>query len=294
MRPFLPSIILTVCSSFAHAQTIYIKPGAGFAFPFANSPIGENTSQTYLRETDPETGYYVPAIIQSSSEVNGSFNSGITSSLTLGYTFPSNIGVEVSIGYVHGRKYETTSQNTDMLDDVVLFHSRSTTTTHAGSSYVSPAFTLTVNDGRKLRPYLLAGVVLATSTIDIKTESTSDYSGDPENVSREEKYSGGLAFGLRGGLGLELRLKPKLALFAEGGLTSMAYHPKAREITKYQQDDEDILATMNMNVRKTHYVRSSHTDSRLNTNASDRPGQALRVSFNMSNLSAQAGIKFYL
>lgn len=294
MKLLLSSLIVTACCSLTRAQSFYMKFGGGYAFPSAATPIGENSSQTYLRETDPETGYYVPAIIQTSDEVNGSFNSGITSALTIGYTFPSNIGLEVSLGYVHGRKYEATSENYDMLDDAILNYSRSTTSHYSRSSYVSPAFTLSLADEKKLRPYLQAGVVIATSKIYSATEGTSNYDGDPENVNREEEYSDGLSFGLRGGVGLELRLRSKLALFAEGGLTSMAYYPKEKTITKYQRGNEDVLATMKTMMRRTHYVKQIHIDSRSNENASDRPGEALRISFNMNNLSAQAGLKFYL
>lgn len=294
MKLLLPSLILTACCSLAHAQSFYIKFGGGYAFPSATTPIGENSSQTYLKETDPETGYYIPAIIRTKDEVNGSFNSGITSALTLGYIFPSNMGLEVSFGYVHGRKYEATSENYDMLDDAILNYSRLTTTHYSRSSYVSPAFTLTVGDERKLRPYLLAGIVIATSKINSGTESTSNYDGDAENINREEEYSDGLSFGLRGGVALEVRLSSKLAFFAEGGLTSMAYYPKEKTITKYQSGNEDVLATMKMIMRRTHYVKKSQIDSRSNENASDRPGEALRVSFNMNNISAQAGLKFYL
>ncbi len=294
MRLLLSSIILIVCCSSAHAQSFYIKFGAGMAFPSAATPMGENSSQTYLKETDPETGFYVPAIILTKDEVTGSFNSGITSALTFGYTFPSNMGLEVSVGYVHGRKYKSTSENFDKLDDLIVNSSRSTIINYSRSAYVSPVFTLTAGDHRKLRPYLLAGIVIATSKIYSGMDGTSNYDGDPGNVTRKEEYSGGLSFGLRGGAGIELRLQPNLALFAEGGFTSMTYYPKEKTITQYQSGNEDILATMNVNVRKTHYVKQYHTDSRSNENASDRPGKALRVSFNMNNISAQAGLKFYL
>lgn len=264
------------------------------AFPSAATSMGENSSQTYLKETDPETGFYVPAIILTKDEVTGSFNSGITSALTFGYTFPSNMGLEVSVGYVHGRKYKSTSENFDKLDDLIVNSSRSTTISYSRSAYVSPVFTLTAGDDRKLRPYLLAGIVIATSKIYSGMDGTSNYDGDPGNVTRKEEYSGGLSFGLRGGAGIELRLQPNLALFAEGGFTSMTYYPKEKTITQYQSGNEDILATMNVNVRKTHYVKQYHTDSRSNENASDRPGKALRIYFNMNNISAQAGLKFYL
>ncbi len=294
MRLLLPSVILLVCCSLAHAQSFYIKFGAGMAFPSAATPMGENTSQTYLKETDPETGFYVPAIILRNDEVSGSFNSGITSALSFGYTFSSNMGLEISIGYVHGRKYKSTSENFDKLDDALLNYSRSTTTQYSRSAYISPAFTIIVSDEKKLRPYLLAGIVMATSKIYSSLEGTSNYDGDPGNVTRSEEYSGGLTFGLRGGAGIELRIRPKLALYAEGGLTSMAYYPKERIITRYQSGNENVLATMKMNVRKTQYVKQYHSDSRSNENPSDRPGEALRVSFNMNSLLAQAGLKFYL
>lgn len=293
MKSLIVTLILTGLSCLVHAQSFYLKFGGGYSFPLASYPIGSNSTYTYLRETDPETGFYIPASITTHIEVTGSYNSGMASTVAFGYTFSSNMSLEINMGYVHGRKYTVTSDNMDVLDDVVEKASKNSTEYHSRNAYIAPSFVLTT-DERTLRPYVSAGVVLAIVTVNEKNDRRSDYNFDSGTSSREEKYSGGLSVGLRGAAGVDLKLNQKLSLFSEVAFIGMSYYPRERETLKYEVNGENMLISMNEYSRKTKFVKSVHSDTRSNENPGDRPSEDIRFSFGMSSVTASAGLKLFL
>lgn len=293
MKCLTVTLILTGFSCLAHAQSFYLKFGGGYSFPSASTLIGSSSNGIYLKETDPENGFYLPAYIRSGDAVTGSYNSGVTASATFGYQTSSNMGFEVNLGYVFGKKYKAYTEHTDMIDEAVINTSKSVITTYSRNAYVAPAFVLTAGE-RNLRPYLSAGVVLAMAQVEVRSNSRSDYDGDNGTSGRTEKYSGGLSFGLRGGAGLELKLNEKLGLFSELSLISMSYYPRERETTRYEEDGENLLATMNEYTRKTKYTKSTQSDTRSDADPASQPSKALRFSFAMSSITAQAGLRMSL
>lgn len=278
--------------SLAQAQS-YLKIGGGYAFPLASNPLGKNHLDVYLRETNPETGYYEPSVQLTEEELRGSYSTGMVSSVTFGHVFSSKIGVEISVGYVFGKSYETTSVSEERIDDELRYSGKTTQSWRGENAFIAPALLLTAGEGW-VKPYLTAGPVFAFASIDEKYRHHSEFDVNPVPTVRDEKYSGGISLGLRGAGGLDFQLAEKVHLFSEVAFTGMSYYPKEKETVKYEMDGEDILSTWSIHQRKTEYVRKIETDTRSEKTPSDQPEKALRQSFGMSALMVTAGLKFAL
>lgn len=293
MKRFILLLSATTLCSVAQAQSFYLKFGSGYSFPLAADPLGKNHSDVYLRETNPETGYYDPSVQIAEEEVSGSHNAGVTSAITVGYVFPSNIGLEVSMGYVFGRTYTVTSTSKEFLDEEIRYAGETTRSWKAANAFIAPSLSLTAGEGM-LKPYLTAGPVFAFASIDEKYRHQSDFDPDPVPTVRNEKYSGGVSLGLRGTAGLDLRLSETWHLFSELAFIGMSYYPKEKETVKYELDGEDILSTWTVSARKVKYVKRINSDTRSENAPSDQPAKALRENFGMSSVSAMMGLKIFL
>src|SRR5690606_22662455 len=103
-----------------------------------------------------------------------------------------------------------------------------------------------------------------------------------------ETYSGRVAIGARGGEGVEFKVGRAFYLFSEFLFTSMSYYPGKKETTKYILDGEDQLNSLPRNERFLHFVKER---KRSSTNAQSSSREELQVHFNMSSVTALAGIK---
>lgn len=290
--------ILVLLGSYASIQaqnSFYIKLGGGYAFPSASYIIGTNNSSIYLRETDPETGFYNPAFIDKYEAVKGSYATGATASGTIGYMFSENMGVEINASYLHGKEYTTSKTSQDIIDDEIIRGSKGRTTSEAMIMLASPSFILTTGENT-LKPYLSAGVVFGFIKVNSTYRYYSTYDVGNQSEERDEKYTGGLSLGLRGALGLDIKLSQRFHVFSEVAFTSLSFYPEEKEITKYIINGEDKLPTLTETGIRTVYVKGYTRDTRDamedNYDPSDKPAKATRFSFGMSNIMASAGLKF--
>ena len=293
MKSFIASLVMAASCLLAHGQSFYLKLGGGYSFPLAPSVLGKNELVIYQRETNPETGFYEPSHQITEEEVTGSFNSGVVTTAAFGYVFSSKMGLELSMGYMFGEKYEAVSENKEMLDGEVTHEGKLSWSWHAANAFVAPAFMLTAGEGI-LRPYLAAGPVFAFARIDEKFRNHSDFDVNPVPTVRYEKYSGGVSVGLRGTAGLDIQLSEALCLFSEIAFLGMSYYPQEKETVRYEVDGEDMLSTLSVSGRKVKFVKKTEVDTRSSSSSSDKPLEALRVNFGMSSLSAMTGVKIML
>lgn len=292
----LTMVFFTISFNLLAQSSFYVKIGGGYSFPLSSQNIGVNTKSIYWRDVNPETGAYVPAIINEYKEVKGSYGAGINASATIGYNFTENIGAEISTTYVDGKEYETSAIGQDIINDEGITITNSSLSTHTSAARViliSPSLRLTASDGF-LRPYLTAGPVLGFATLETEYDATSDYE-DENKETRHERYTGSVSIGMRGALGLDIRLNDALALFSEVAFNSIRYSPKEKEITKYEVNDENKLPDMTERERRTVYDKNFTTDTREDDyNDADKPAKASPVSFAMSNLMVNVGLKLVL
>jgi hypothetical protein len=282
--------------NLAAQSSFYVKIGGGYSFPLSSQNIGMNTKNIYWRDVDPETGAYIPAIINEYKEVKGSYSAGINASATVGYNITENIGAEISTTYINGKEYKTSAIGQDIINDEGITVTNSSSRIHKSAAsviLVSPSLRLTAPDGF-LRPYLTAGPVLGFATLETEYDARSDYEDENSEI-RHERYSGGVSVGMRGALGVDIRLNDALALFSEVAFNSISYSPKEKELTKYVVNDVNRLPDLTERDRRTVFDKNYTTDTRVaNYNDPDKPAKASPVSFAMNNLMVNVGLKLVL
>jgi len=287
MRALALTALFGISCLASSAQQRYLKAGGGYSFPVPSVQLGQNVLNEDKLVTDPETGYYVPGTILSTTEqVRGSYNSGVLPAFALGYIFPSNIGVELSMGYVFGKEYTFSDKYSEHLDGELQRQRLVSSVWQGKNPYVAPALVITT-DERPLRPFVSAGVVFAFPTITESYESSSDFN-PVETTFKEDKYSRGLGIGMRGAAGLDVKLSGKLYLFVEVAFTSLTYHPKQRETLEYEVNGEDAMSTLSTPVVKlTKETTAGYP-------ATGGKGEEIGRSFVFSGLATLTGLKFHL
>ncbi len=284
--------MLAACSSALSAQSFYFKVGGGYAFPFAADVMGvREHNETHLA-TNPETGFYDLASYDSKETVvRGTLGTGGIASLTLGYEFNDRLAAEVAFGYGMGSHYDFVNTDREIIDqETVRYTARRAASLHARNVFAAPAIKF-FPGGKNLRPYVSLGPVLATSKVDTEYESYSDWYQNITSSETAEIYSGRVAIGARGGAGVEFKVGRAFYLFSEFLFTSMSYYPGKKETTKYILDGEDQLYSLSRSERFRHFVKERKRSSE-NVQSSGR--EDLQVQFNMSSVSALAGIKVTL
>lgn len=293
MRTLLTSFILAYFFSSANGQSFYVKVSGGYAFPLASEYIGEKRSSIYLRETDPQSGNYVPAFIQENQIVKGSYTSGMTASGTAGYMLTEIIALEINLSYSAGKQFRSSAIHQDIIDDQIINTSDASTVSRAKTFIIAPSISLTALKDSKLSPFISAGPAISFSNLESNYERASDFA-DQQSSKRHEKYSGGISIGFRSTIGLELKLNDRLSLFSEAAILVLSYYPREKETTKYEVNDEDLLSTLSESERRTIFVKSYHSDTRTGADASTRPSKELKSSFEMNSIAVLTGLKISL
>lgn len=288
MKPLILTLLFGLVVPHVYGQ-FYIKVAGGYSFAVPGHPIGTNESDVDRLVTDPETGYYVPGLIESrAKEVRGSYNSGIAPMATVGYQFQSNIGIELGAGYVFGKEYVTHDDFSEFLDGELQRQRSTVRTTDAKNLFISPGIVVTTSTPQ-LRPFVSVGMIMAFPKTRESVAFNSTYDVDYGTTLQEYEYSGGTAIGLRGGAGLDYKLNDKLSLFAELVFTSMNYRPKQREAVVYRVNDADMLLSLSQSARLVRYDNERLTRVGENHYFQSEIGPTLAF----SALTTAAGIKFH-
>lgn len=277
----------------AKSQSLFFKLGAGYAFPLGSEYIGEDHTSIYLKETNPQSGNLVPALISTNKVVKGTYNSGVMASGSFGLLFSDNIGLEVGLAYTHGKKIRTTSLHQDIIDDNVINMSGESTTVDVKNFIITPSVRFTTTEDRLIKPFVTAGPAIGLVNVKSGYQRVSDYDDEQSSV-RHEKYSGGISIGFRSAAGVDLKLSDRLSVYTEMTVVALSYYPGEKEITKYEVDSVDALQTLSERQRKTRYVNNYEQDSRTYEDPNNRPEQALRFSFNMNSIGVTAGLRVSL
>ncbi len=286
-KPFTFLLLMTVHYA-ANSQSFYTKVSAGYAFPLAAEMIGYNYTGIFMEEIDPVNGNVVVGSIQKEESLEGSFSTGFSASAAVGYRFTDIVGLEINGSYFLGSEYKSSQLFQYILDDELTREYRTTYARSVRGFTVSPALRTDIpaGDGR-LKPFLTVGPSVGWFTGTYEYNDISNIGGELSSQKAKEKYSGGVALGIRSSLGIELKVNETISFFAEMAVSAMRYHPKEKEITKYEVDNEDRLSTLTEGQRKTSLVNKVESDSRTE----DYVGEEIGPSFGMNNIAAMGGIK---
>lgn len=281
-------LTLVALSFFGLVQAQTFKFSVGYGVPWISQQIGTNSTTANSTTLDPLTGAEIPRTTNSTKTVKGSYGAGWNVSGAFGYKLSEHLGLELGISYLAGKSYTTQSFFSDTRLDVLTSYSHEVESSKSRAILFTPTLKF-MTQQRKFTPYFLVGPVLGKINFHRELERSTEESGTVVTEFRNTKFTGGLAIGLRGAVGVSVILNKKVSLFSEIVFTGMNYYPKESEIKRYIVNGEDKLSTLTGNVRKTIYVDKVESDSQA-SNPENSPGRSVRFPLAMSSLSGNVGI----
>ncbi|MFJ1262856.1 porin family protein [Capnocytophaga canis] len=193
-KSFLTVVTLLFGMTAVYGQA-YISVSGGYGFEANKKVVGREVTASGV------------------SELKGSYGAGLQTQLRGGYFFTKRLGVELSVGYLHGEDVKTNKS------PLVDMKARG----RAFGASLSAVFNVTENI------YLRAGGV---TKIGGKTESFTSLNATipgiphtpsssfipmvPLKVDFQTNFHGKVPFGFIGGLGYRLKLSDNVSLFVEG------------------------------------------------------------------------------
>ena len=293
-------IITALFTANVHSQRMYFNAGGGYGlsaaptniYLFFDNMLNYDYSSTNTTTYDGTTWSYSYAHTNKRIKGNGSFGKGIQAGGTFGYMFTEHIGAELGIGNLLGAGI--TSKNNYTSEYIDLTNSANNTTNTSSSEETAtgkmlrfiPALKITAGNG-KAKPYMRTGLVIGVGAKVIDAiKPISPPTGGAFAV--EAEYSGGIALGFSGGLGVDFKLSSHFGIFAEGGIITQRWAPKKAELTKYTIDGIDYLPTLTTDEKETEFV-DSYTSGSYN---SSLPTKQLKIFLPFSSAGINVGVHF--
>lgn len=270
---------LVLISGFASAQ-VYFRAGGGYALPIATESVGEMQTETESYDGNNYTS------TDKTKNVSASYGSGINFNAGGGFMFSEFLGVDLSISYLIGKKYDTGDTYKYYLNGSLAGTNESIITTNSKAIFITPSFVITT--GGAHAPYGRFGVVLGSPSIDRKESSYYDIDGTSAS-ERKWEYKGGMSAGFQGAVGMNWTLAANIKLYTEVNFTSMTYYPKEYNLTESSYNGVSNLNQLTVSQKKTEFVKE--IDNNTQQDAS-KPTQALRQGTPFSSLSLQVGIVY--
>ncbi len=236
----------------------YFRFGVGYGFPSGSQLLGVNSTSTSTNNsyTSKQEGIY------------GSLGSGFTFNSSYLHMYSKNIGLDLNLQYVWGKKYESVNSSSG----------QNNTYTEKNNIYsrgllFGPSLIVMIGEN-KVRPYVQVGVTAGS----IKVHEEESYA----NYKSTSEYYGGLSIGFKGGFGIDATISENAKFFTEFVFTSMSYYPKNRTIN-YSNGPQ----------QKTEYVRDI-TYSYPNSNQNTTTSKDLRSSLPFGSIALNIGLKLQL
>ncbi|WP_312075113.1 outer membrane beta-barrel protein [Chryseobacterium sp.] len=208
-----------------------------------------------------------------------SLGKGPSVGIDIGYMFTQNIGAELGVDYLFGS--QTTFRETE-----TQFPTYTADQNICGKMLqFKPAMVFAAGSGN-VKPYAKAGVVIG-----VASKITSEYEIRDTNYSSDyyEEYTGGVAVGFHGALGLDYALNNKMSVFGELTAVGLNYSPDKGEVTRAVENGQDYLNELTVNDREIEFVNS--TDGTAQT--SNQPRKELKFSAPFSNVGLNIGFKYH-
>ncbi|MBK5277425.1 MAG: hypothetical protein JJE09_01040 [Bacteroidia bacterium] len=261
-------LLLLILFGKANAQEIqnisksssYFRFGFGYGFPSASQMLGANSTYTSstMSSTSREEGVY------------GSLGSGFTFNSSYVHMYSKNIGLDVSLQYLWGKKYESTSTSS--------FEGTTNTYKSKISSrglLFGPSLIAMIGEG-KVKPYVQVGLTLGNVKVSGEAGSA--------NFKSTTEYRGGLSIGFKGGFGIDVPIGEKTNFFTELVFTSMSYYPKEGTATYSNGSSQQKIAFAREVTSTYNFSSPSNPDS----------SKELRMSMPFGSIALNVGLKLLL
>ncbi|MEK6780125.1 MAG: hypothetical protein AABY93_00365 [Bacteroidota bacterium] len=270
-------LLLLMLFARASAQEIQItaKPSSYFRFGLG---YGLSSGSQMVEANSTQTSTYTYSDFSSSYSstskyegVYGSLGSGLVFNTSYMHMYTKNIGLDVNLQYLLGKKYEGTNSNTYNGTTNI-----SKSSIRSRGILFSPALIVIVGES-KVKPYVQVGLVMGK----VKVLQEESYASANKNTT---EYKGGLSFGFKGGFGIDAPISENTFFFTELVFTGMSYYPKEATTTS------EMNGITQPSQPKVEFVREVTTDDN-NESASNKQ---LRVSVPFGSVALNIGVKILL
>jgi hypothetical protein len=276
--------VLILLSGYAHGQGLYVKVGGGYAIPTGSQNLFEPIAATSVVGN-------ATIVTTKTTAVKGSYGAGININGAVGYKFSPFIGVDLNISYQIGKEFAGTSTLTTANGTILIDETQQST-----GFFVAPALMFMAGT-ENVRPYAIAGVIMGSMKVTDRLSAETSASRTGTVVYELERESKGeMAFGFRGGMGIDFNINTQFSVYVEGIFNSMSYYAKETNVTKYNLDGQDMLPDLTVSARKTVYVDETTTITVDGTETTDpdQPTEALRSPSPLSSIGINVGLKVKL
>ncbi len=272
--------------SQSFGQGLYVKFGGGYAIPMGSQslfePVTYTTTQSGKNTIETST----------TKTIKGSYGAGLVFNGSVGYKFSPFIGLDLNLSYQLGKEFIGTTSSTGETTQATLEQKTKST-----GFYASPALMFMAGT-EGVRPYALVGVIVGSAKLtDENSVQITGGNDRPIEAHNKTESKGEMAFGFRGGIGVDVKLSPMFALYAEGIFNSMSYYKKESEIISSTLMGDDRLPDFTVRQIKTVYVKELTTTT-IDGNAvapkDTEPKQVLRSPSPLSSLGINIGLKIKL
>jgi hypothetical protein len=195
-------VLFVITFSNAHSQSVYVKLGGGYGLGIASQVM---TGLPYLV---PNTWNYK----------YGSYGEGINFQAGLGYNVHPNIALELAGSYTMGKNFENSFGTEPVVNEK----------DYANTISIMPSAVLKV-PLKSLTPYMRFGMVIAIPT---KFHEATHTGTSALTGTYKAKETGGIALGINGAVGVNIKANNQLGFFSEIFCVSMNYGPEKSENTE--------------------------------------------------------------
>ena len=212
------------------AQESSFRLSTGFAVPMGSTILHQEYNYPAASITTNGTTHY--------RALSRTYGTGLIVGASYVRMFSKHVGIEVYENYQSGSK-----QVYWMFPDVASglegakgspYYSEGSTSSNSRGFSFSPLLIFRPFAGKKVQPYVKAGVVMGTVNLAIhSTENNINQLSGNKSLTSISQNSSGSSFGYRGGMGVLFNPGRRITFFAEMLFTSTRYHSSKSGLSEY-------------------------------------------------------------
>lgn len=267
--------LLPVVSATAGSFTASAMAGYGLPLPGSNLATDYTTTS---RGTGSSTKY---------ETVNGSFADGFRAGVGLGYQVSPLARLELGVRYEASSEVESKNNQTSDTETDRYEGKRSVSQV----AFVPSVVVAFSNEG--IRPYAKVSGHFGFPTMTSETSRETSDTDMPSSNGKSEttwEYTGGIAWGFGGGIGIEFPLSEALSVTGEVVADNWSWAPAEGEKTKHNVNGRNVLPEESKSETKVKFV-DSYTYSSTTNIDEDQPSKSLSVVRTYSALALNLGLQ---
>lgn len=191
--------------------------------------------------------------------VTGSYGAGFKAGATVRYRIYSNFSARIAFDYLQGSSFTQTTTSTSNLAGSSFTNEAKSVFTGKMMNFI-PGFEFNVMDDDSnpdkcfIKPYVLVGFLVGIPGFTEESTNQLSMLNFPLESKNISKYSGGLAWGFTGSIGIRKDLGSKLSINAGVDFSSQRWYPARSEVTESTAMGISVLPMLTPNLIKTEYV----------------------------------------